>query len=286
MDLKEPTTFEEQIHRLKKRRCVIDDEERCQEVLKCINYYRISAYFLPFKCNDDTYVSETTFEKIYRLYEFDRKLRQLLLGVLEEVEINLRTKLAYYHAHTYGASGYLNPSNFNMRHRHDKFIENFNREIESNKNSLIVRHHVSKYEGQFPIWVATEMFSFGMLSHFFSDMKGADRRFIANTYFNISDSQMQSWLRCLTDVRNICAHFGRLYYRKFAAVPARLTDCDFTPNRRLFDNIIVMKYLYPDKSGWNRSFLVQLEDLVTEYQDDIKLQHIGFPARWEKMLKK
>ena len=105
--MKKPTTFEEQLSLLKSRGLIIDNEDKCIEILRSTNYYRLSAYLLPFKQSDDTFFSDTTFEKVYRIYEFDRKLRALLFSVIEEIELFLRTQLAYHSAHTYGALGYL-----------------------------------------------------------------------------------------------------------------------------------------------------------------------------------
>lgn len=95
-DVKQPTSFEEQLNKIEKRGCIIGDNIWAKEVLKQINYYRLTAYFLPYKDVDETYVEGTTFNNMYRTYEFDRKLRQLLFSVIEEIEIMLRAQLSYY----------------------------------------------------------------------------------------------------------------------------------------------------------------------------------------------
>lgn len=64
----------------------------------------------------------TSFAAVSRIYEFDRKLRNLLFSTIEEIEIYLRTQFAYYHAHKYGPLGYLNPDNFNQNHKHENFL--------------------------------------------------------------------------------------------------------------------------------------------------------------------
>ncbi len=52
-------------------------------------------------------------------------------GALEAIEISLKTRLAYLHGHHYGPLGYLD----------------------------------QKYDGRFPIWVITELFSFSLIDH-------------------------------------------------------------------------------------------------------------------------
>ena len=217
VQIKPSNTYIQQIEKLRSRGCQISDEPFCIKVLSEINYYRLTAYFLPFKKPDGNYLPRTDFNIIYKIYEFDRHLRNLLFAAIEEVEIYLRAKFAYYHAHKYGATGYLDASNYNNRHRHDRFESLIKNEIKNNKNVLFVQHHINNYGGQFPIWVITELFTFGMLSYFYSDLPTQDQKQLAHNMFGTTYKNIASWLRCCTDLRNICAHYGRLYYRIFAA---------------------------------------------------------------------
>jgi len=170
VQLKQPTTYNQQIEKLRLRGCLIPDEPFCAKILSQVNYYRLTAYFLPFKQVDGNYAPGTDFNSVYQIYEFDRKLRNLLFASVEEVEIFLRAKFAYYHAHEYGATGYLNATNYNSRHKHDIFQKRIDAEIKNGEKILFVQHHISNYGGQFPIWVITELFTFGMLSYFYSDL--------------------------------------------------------------------------------------------------------------------
>lgn len=117
MQLKKPTTYQEQLDILKSRGIIIDDPNQCIAVLETVNYYRFTAYFLPFKRSDGQYCENTQFSRVYRIYEFDRKLRSVLFAALEEVEIYLRAKLSYFYAHKYGAEGYMNDANFSSKHQ-------------------------------------------------------------------------------------------------------------------------------------------------------------------------
>ena len=153
---KPPLKYEEQLEKLKKRGCIINDDKKCISILESINYYRLSAYFLPFKLDNGNYEEGLSFERVFSIYEFDRKLHGILFNALEETEIFLRSKIAYFHAHKYGALGYMDKSNFSVKAElHENFIENFKREIDKNKNILFVKHHIYKYGGEFPIWAAS-----------------------------------------------------------------------------------------------------------------------------------
>jgi len=284
--LKAPTTYLKQIEILRSRGCHVTDEQFCIKILSQINYYRLSAYFLPFRKSDENYLPDTDFKKIYQIYEFDRYLRSYLFAAIEEVEVYLRARFAYYHAHKYSEIGYLNAANYNNKHDHDKFQTLIKAEIEKNKKTLFVQHHLKNYEGKFPIWVITELFTFGMLSYFYSDLRTPDQKQLAREMYGTIPQNLISWLRCCTDLRNICAHYGRLYYRIFSAIPANLPELEITSKRRLYGVVLALRALYPDVDKWNNGIYILLRDLIQSNSDVINLEHIGFPIDWESKLKK
>lgn len=284
-EIKKPTTYEEQIEILRNRGCIISDNAFCKAQLEAINYYRLTAYFLPFKIDNDHYDKNTTFQQVYRIYEFDRKLRAILFSAVEEVEVYLRSRFAYYHAHKYGATGYLSPANFSNKHNDEKFKTNIEREIESNKDVLFVKHHIEHYNSIFPIWVVFELFTFGMLSYFYNDLKTTDQKLLSNELYQTTPKNVISWLRCCTDLRNICAHYGRLYYRIFPASPAGLQMSD-AAKRRLWGTITALFSLYPHPQKWNNDILPSLEALFEKYKEDINLYHLAFPHDWNCKLRK
>lgn len=287
MDLKLPTTYEEQLEKLISRGIVVEDEARCKKVLEDINYYRLTAYFLPFKLGNGDYIAGTSFLQVYRIYEFDRKLRRVLFTALEDVEISLRAKFAYYHAHKYGAAGYLDPASFSSRHNHEKFLQNFDREVIYNRKTPFVKHHIEKYNGVFPIWVACELFSFGMLSLFYADMQLPDQKYLSRRVYNTTPKNVASWLRCCSDLRNICAHYGRLYFRVFSALPAGFSKAYSSGELfRLWGAVLALRGLYPDTNKWNKEVLLSISALFEEYADVISLNHIAFPENWNEILKK
>ena len=280
-DVKQHRTYREQIEKLRSKGCIMENDAECKTILENTGYYRFSAYFLPFKSSDGSFVEHLTFNKVYHVYEFDRKLRNLLFSAIEVIEVSLRSRLAYYHSQKYGALGYLDPATFNAKHDALKFRENIEREIENNKKVLFVKHHLEKYNGQFPLWVVSELFTFGMLSRFYNDLTTADKKVFAGAEYK----NMVSWLRCCTDLRNICAHYGRLYYRIFPAMPNGFPVSD-AARRRLWGAILSVKALYPSKEKWLSEFVPAIEALFEEYQEYINLYHIAFPANWADELRK
>ena len=283
MDIKTPTTIDEQIEKLKVRGCIIEDYYSAYLFLQQINYYRLSAYFLPFRTGNGTYSNNLHFTRIMDIYGFDRKLRSLILPVIEEIEIMFRTFLAYRHSHEYGALGYKDPKNFNSKHRHQNFLDQIEKDITSNRKMAFVKHHVEHYNGDFPMWVLIEIFTYGQLSRFYSDMHLKDRKSISSNFFT-HPQYIQSWLRCLTDLRNRCAHYSRLYYYIFPSQPKTPKNSKYQMGSQLFDYLLVLYYLYPNRCARQTGFYPQLCALIEQYQESIDMKHIGFPENWDKLL--
>ena len=283
--LKPATTFKEQVELLEQRGLIITDKDFALDVLSKVNYYRFSAYLLPFKNQEsDFYGDKASFNSVYRIYEFDRKLRNLILSAIEPIEILLKTQLAYYHAHKYGAEGFISSGNFENEDWHERFIVEFNQTVRKNNKALFIKHHLENYNGRFPVWVAVEVFSFGMLSKFYSNMKSEDRKHIAKKIFCSGPDHLESWLKCLTYLRNRCAHYMRLYFQKFVVFPKLPRGSYKSNSHKVFDAIFVMKYLYLDRKQWNNGFVRILEALIAEYDSDIQLKYIGFPDNWLELL--
>jgi abortive infection bacteriophage resistance protein len=284
--IKPPTTYEQQIEKLRSRGCIIQDKNHAINILSKVNYYRLTAYFLPFKKRDETYIDGTDFDIVYQIYEFDRKIRLILFSAIEEIEVNLRSILAYYHAHKYGALGYLDNKNYSLKHKHIEFISRIEEEKKKRLKEPFVQHHINKYGGNFPIWVMIELFTFGTLSHFYTDMPVNDQKAIARNFFKTHKKTLSSWLKCCTDLRNFCAHFGRLYYRSFTSIPDGIPELDNNNQRSLFAVIMTLKNLYTDPLKWNKEIHASLSHLINDYKTSIQLSCIGFPADWEAKLKR
>lgn len=285
MDTKPATSYEEQVAILERRGLIIDDEDSCIAFLKNANYYRFTAYLLPFKTSDDRYAKGISFHKVRRIYDFDARLRNLLFRIIEVIELYLRTQLAYYFAHHYTPLGYLDSVNFSSMHKSDVFLRHVEKCIEDNRNTPIVSHHNEKYGGRFPIWVIVEFLSMGMLSYFYADLKSQDQKEIVRICQYYSVPIMRSWLRCLTELRNRCAHYSRLYYWNFISIPSMPSQLSYPEHdqRSLFRQILMLRNMCPSKSDWDL-FKADLITLIDRYSNSISLMHIGFPENWIEIL--
>lgn len=282
--IKPPLTFEEQLELLKSRNLIITNEIEAIEILKRVNYYRLSGYTLWSK-KDDKFFDGVSFSDIYNLYEFDRKLRNILIPMLETIEISCRTDIAYFLAHKYGPLGYKNKENFQNEEYHASFLNEIEKGIKREKE-IFITHHKEKYNGQFPIWTIVEIMSFGTLSMLFRNLKKEDRKDIARSSYGIPEFYMISWLRCLAYVRNVCAHYGRLYGKKLILLP-KLFESDKklgVKADKVFCAIYIMRKLCKDQREWD-SFITNLSALLDQY-DKINKELIGFPENWYDLLRR
>lgn len=284
--IKPPKTFDEQIVILKNRGLIIEDDEYAKFILSNVNYYRFTAYLLPFKNEDDTYKEGITFKKISLIYNFDRELRSLLIEILSSIEISFRTYIAYTMAMNHGPLGYLQRNNFKDERYHNNFLFNLEKEKLNHSNKIFIKHHNEKYDGKLPIWVATEIMPFGMLSKLYANMIPQDTTYIKNNLCEVNPTLVNSWLQSLTHIRNQCAHYGRIYNSNFPVLKIRKQDKSYgLDNNRIFAYIVAMNYLMADRSVWNK-FFIKLQGIINDYSSYIDLDLIGFPSNWVEILSK
>jgi abortive infection bacteriophage resistance protein len=290
MPLKPSLSYAEQLSLLQSRGCSVVNTDNAVRLLTDVNYYRLSGYFYAFRNpGSDDFIIGTTFERIVGIYEFDQKLRDILSHAIGVIEVRVRSLTAYHHAHKYGGLGYMGNQNFTDADAHEDFKRRFTNVIRQNKSSAFVRHHIVKYNGSFPIWVAVELFTVGMLSMFYSRMLLDDRKAIAKE-LGTDYVHFQSWLHSLTILRNRCAHYERLYGFNFKITPKLpKTTTSIAGNNRhsLFAQVFMLKLLYHNlQDKWNNDVLAPLIALLNEYREYVDFDHIGFPENWEEILRR
>lgn len=285
-DIKPFKTFDEQIEILENRGLIINDKNYARFILSNINYYRFTAYLLTYKKANDTYMEEITFEMIYHLYNFDKEFRALLIDILGSIEISFRTYIAYTLAIKHSPLGYLKKKNFINKEYHNSFLLNLKNEKINNSNKLFIKHHNEKYDGKLPIWVATEIMSFGTLSKLYSNMIPDDTTYIKNNLCNVNPKLVRSWLQSLTLIRNQCAHYGRIYNTIFPIIKIKKQyNQNNIDNKKIFAYILAMNHLTSNRTVWNK-FFIKLQGLITDYNEYIDLDLIGFPNNWVEILSK
>ncbi|WP_375090083.1 Abi family protein [Peribacillus sp. RS7] len=283
-----PTTYKEQVELYRSKNLHVANSENTEKILQRINYYRLSAYGLTLKdpINNDQYLNGASFNKLLSLYEFDRKLRVLLISVLETIEIAFRTHTSYEIAHRFGPLGYKDKENFINEKFHKESLDELDNLIKkSRKGELFIQHHYKNYDGNIPIWVAIEVTPFGFLSKLYRNLSEDVKKHIAKIYYNVPYLYLESWLQTLSNVRNVCAHYGRLYNKKLTFKPRLFKEeVKKFDNRFTFAAIYIIQRLLTKDEG--RRFITDLHALILEYEDSLEFPHIGFPSDWDELLSK
>jgi abortive infection bacteriophage resistance protein len=285
---KPPLTFDQQANLLISRGLVVSDKKTFLTHLSNVSYYRLSAYWYPFRQEDDTLKPGTTFEMIWRRYTFDRQVRLLVMDAIERVEIAFRTQLTNIFTLKYGGFGHLTKDNLpNIDNVQWNDLMQKIRDEASHSKELFVKHYQQKYrkETDLPLWMAVELMTFGMLFTLFRGTESEIKRNVAAVY-GISAEVLDSWLHCLNQVRNICAHHGRLWNRELGikpAIPRRNKHPQWhTPvkvdNERLFAVLTLLRYLIAYVAPLSR-WPDRVEKLLEDYSD-IPLVPMGFPKEW------
>lgn len=286
---KEPLSLEAQADRLLGRGLVADRALLIQR-LRAVNYYRLSGYLHPFRLPEsDHYRDGTTLTDVWNRYCFDRRLRVLMLDVIERIEVAVRTRLVFHFAHSHGPFGYLD-----ARHLPKLKIEDYLEWrtallVETNRSKETFREHFFKRYGdhhqELPLWMLAELMSMGSLLTFCKGVAPEFKQKVA-TDFGLVDEILLSWLRSLNGVRNGCAHHARLWNRVLGYTPilpnkSPLWTGENKPhNQRCGVILLICRHLLALIDPGSR-WPARVEALFDEYPG-IPLADMGLPNNWRQ----
>lgn len=288
--LKEAKDYSGQLDAYQKNHALqINDEASAISIISHVNFYRLSAYGIGLTRpeNRELYQEGVTMEHLFRLYQFDARLRALLFSAVENLEIDLRAKISYHLAITYGSEGYMDHQHFITKKKgngsdiYEDTIAKFQHEVKRQNRLPCVKHHLEKYGGHFPAWAAIELFTFGMLSSLFSVMKPEDQKAVSKAY-GTTPEYLSSWILSLLDIRNRCAHYGRIYNMPFSQQPRLHTEYKPYGGNKLFPVLLVIKRMTNTEKEWC-AFHGSLLQLIEEYPE-ANLSFMGFPVNWQTVL--
>lgn len=273
---------------LKSRGMCFNEESQAKQLLQNISYYRMSGYWYPLLSDKQNHIfkSGATFEQAYSIYKFDAKLRTLIISEIGQIEVAVRTQIAYIMSHTHGGLWFADSALFKNPAKHANTISKIEEEY-SRSDEDFVTAFKAKYSDHFPpSWITLEITSLGTLSLLYSNMKdGQCKRDIAR-YFGVADRVMVSWLHAITYIRNICAHHSRLWNKILGIRPLipRRTSYPFIQNATTSNNkvyyILCMIAYWLDIINQSNTFREELRDLFIEFPN-IDVAAMGFQNNWQ-----
>lgn len=287
---------------LKSRGVIIKNPRKAKEIIQKTNYYNlINGYkdpFLQAGTATEKYLPGTTFEEIYALYEFDRKLRLLTLEYILEIEKQAKSLIASCFSKVHGHQNYLNIDNFDTK-GHNKYdqtcrlLSNMYNKISSNIHQEPSVAHYVNGKNYIPLWVLVNTISMGDISKFYSNMLPTERADVARRLkWGVRENELESSLFFLSSIRNRCAHDERLFsYLSYVSLPKN----NYFKYFRIISNtnnyfavmVIFKKLLSKDRYISYQERLDKLQHELAVQLNTISIKKIrnmmGMPGNWNKL---
>jgi len=275
---------------------VIDDLDSANQALENISYYRLQAYWYPFKDEDDPhkFIPKINFKRVINLYEFDTKLRLHVLSAIEMIEVSFRRQWSYHFANNFGSHTYTTYSKglYKSESRLQAHL-NYLKESLDVSDSNFVQHFKENYTDVYPpIWASSEIMTFGLLSRFFENIKSFSLRKKICSIYGFQNDIMDGIMEHLTYVRNVCAHHSRLWNKKLKKriaipknKPAGLSESMLEkPNEfqqdKIYNTLIVIIH-FLSKIKPNSEWQKELISIIDKYK--IEVNQMGFPDNWKEL---
>ena len=219
-------SYGDQLELLVRRGMRIKDQSRAEKLLSYVSYYRLSGYFRYWQKDpsygDDSFIDGTSFERIYDLYEAERKLSSVCKELLAKCEILLRTRFAHHYGESFAPSksfaygkGFTQPPSVDE----DLIQERILSDLDRSKDLFIAHyrddikqgsHFVPQAYDRMPIWVAVEALSFGTLSRMIEASGESGVLDAMASSLGTTRRVLPSQVRSFVYLRNRTAHYGRL----------------------------------------------------------------------------
>ncbi|PUZ24396.1 Abi family protein [Chitinophaga costaii] len=290
---KSATSVVRQLEQLQQRGLEIKDIHEARHFLLTMGYYRLAGYWWPMQADKVSHVFKpnSRFEDVVALYNFDRELRLLLFGMIEKIEIALRTALVYYLSNEFNAWWFQDAGLFINVREHVKTLAHIEEELDRSKD-IFIKDHFKRYKSDQrfpPAWKTLEITSFGSLSKLYGNLKPTitSKDVIAAAFQTVNHTFLPSWLQSIAQIRNICAHHGRLWNKNLPGRPNLLPKPPApwlnnvppaTMHHLLYVHVCCMKYLLNVIHPAN-PFTSRLQALFETYPN-VDLNALGFPAHW------
>jgi len=297
---KKALSLDEQIHLLQERGLEIKNLTKARKYLSHISYYRLGEYWYTMQEDKERhrFKENSRFEDVVALYNFDADLRRLIFGVLEKIEISLRTKLVFHLSHEVDPWWFQDSSLFKDSLMFARTLSGLEEEItRSRSKDVTIKKHFSKHkdDGRFPpAWKTLEQTSFGTLSKIYGNLNHnlKSKDIIAVEYGAVNHTYLPSWLQSLAQIRNFCAHHSRLWNRNLPGTVKLLPKPPYhwivnpedVPKqhefKHLYIHLCLMKYLLNIIFPGN-SLMEDLEKLFNIY-DNVDPNALGMRPNWQE----
>jgi abortive infection bacteriophage resistance protein len=284
-------SISKQIEMLKNRGLKISDDKWAEKLLEDISYFRIVAYLRPMEADHTAhkFKPNSSLEKAYELYSFDKKLRILVFTAIQTIEISLRSRIIHHFSIGTTPFWFFDESLCNDKHNYLDNMYALERELNRSKDDFIKEHKIKYGSNSFPpAWKILELASFGCLTKLFFNFKSTRiKKRIARSYGVPQHVILESWMKNLCAIRNVCAHHGRLWNRVIPIkplLPDRMSKAwiknTAISQTRLYAGLCCIQFWLNSIEPEN-TFKQDFKALLAAHHN-VDPAAIGFPANWEK----
>lgn len=223
---KKVTTTEQQINILKNRGLNISNDKDTVGKIDRIGYFKLKGYCLSFMKRDngkyiDEFENNASFQDVYNLYIFDQFLHISLISLTNRIETQFKARLGNWLSQHFN-NAILHKENmlFNENKCYLEFQDLINKYTDEKKgianHDAFTSHYRNDYEKDYPIWVLLDVFSVGEVSKTYYNMEKSLKKGFSKEVYDYPYTYLQSWMHCVTFIRNLCSHNRRTINRKFA----------------------------------------------------------------------
>lgn len=245
---------------------------------------------------------KNSFNDALVLFYIDDFIRKEVYYFASKIEQWIKSSLAYSLSHQYEsteyvkAECYLDPKLYTSPKMHRKILVHFEDTINKSGEEFIIHHHQNR-KGCIPIWVLVEELTFGQIDYFISGLNSVYKtEWTKETVGKEFQSFLVSWISVVRHLRNIAAHHGRFYARKYTVFPKLTKEDEREYNIKsnedkntMFVSLLILRNLisfHPKKTiiEWNK-FIEILNNKLNENLEIVDMNKLGFFENWDMALK-
>ena len=233
-------------------------------------------------------------KELHDILLFDRNISAIIFKYIGVVELQFKTQYSHLMSTEYGAFPLYDETLFlrteNYSGSLDSMKEEINRQI--GKGNRFIDRTARANNGRLPIWIAVEYLTLGTLSKFYANTANTAVTTSLAASFYMSKERFSSWLKTVTDVRNVCAHFGPYVARKQIPSPPKRSELIDMDNTSPFYIVPMLEEMltYGGRTfgDWNLDYAYTLRSEIAEQVADYgdlypdALERMRIPAKYKK----
>lgn len=292
----------------------IPDLEHARRTIERIGYYRISAFFYPFRdfctlpngggrVRCDHFREGSSFDDVVAFYLWDKAMRLKISDAIERIEISIRASmvevLGAMNPHGHRDARSYKPGLSEVDENGENPLEKFTIKLEEafqRSQEEYAKHYHEYYIGSPPIWIESGTWDWGNMTYILQNLDEKHKNAMAGKIHpDLPRKTMESWLNALNGVRNDCAHHSRIWNKNLVNSPGLPKGTSFpefqhlkgkqpkgaAPTQKLYGALVVMVYLlkqfYP-RTQWH----IRMRDhvLAAELPPEVGIAAAGFTDGW------